>query len=344
MSTGGSAPVTTQVANTTPWANAQPFLMDIYSRQQDMANRGAGYLPYTGPTVAGLDPTLAQGLQTQAGIANWQENAQFTAGQPLNAAYNNAANVIANQGLSGGTQGQLANMQNDITGMWNPINQYQQLFSQNAGQQNPYLQAQIDAANRAATDKVNSAMSASGRYGSGLYQDAMARAQAEVADPILAQDYTNRQQLAMAANQGLGQALGQQFQAQQNMANVYQQGLGLAGQYSQAVPGILNAFYAPGQMMQSAGEYLQGRAQQDLAGQIQEYNAQQAWPWQQIERQAAIMAGAGTLGGQEVSTSSTQVPLTQRLLGGALAGGGLGSAFGMPGIGALGGGLAGAFL
>jgi hypothetical protein len=202
------------------------------------------------------------------------------------------------------------------------------------------LQA-IEDQNRRGIEKVQSAMSGAGRYGSAQMQDVMARAQAEVADPVLAQDYAQRMQIAQQATSGLAQT-------GQTTADIYDRGLRMAGQWAQLAPGLQQAQYVPGQMSMAAGEYNAQRAQQALNDQINLWNAQQAYPWQQLQRESAILAGAGQLGGTTVTAQTPmQAPLGQRLLGGALVGGGLGSTIGGP-FGAAGGAglgaLTGAFL
>jgi hypothetical protein len=176
-------------------------------------------------------------------------------------------------------------------------------------------------------------------------QDVIARAQAEVADPTLAQDYAQRMQLAQQATSGLAQT-------GQTAADIYNRGLGMAGTYSQLLPQLGQAQYATqmggAQAIQAPGQFYTNYAQQALNNQIAQYNAQQAYPWQQLERESAILAGAGQLGGTTVTAQTPmQAPLAQRLLGGALVGGGLGSAIGGP-FGAAGGAglgaLTGAFL
>jgi hypothetical protein len=184
-------------------------------------------------------------------------------------------------------------------------------------------------------------MSGAGRYGSGQMQDVMARAQAQVADPLLMQDYEARQARALQATQGLGQTYGQQ-------AGIEQQGLGQALQaYGTVMPAMYQATNIPWQNQLAAGQYMQNYNQQVLQGQIQQYNALQNYPWDQLARESAILSGAGSLGGTQVTAQTPlQASLTARLAGGALVGAGLGSA--IPGLGTgLGAGvgaLAGAFL
>jgi len=75
------------------------------------------------------------------------------------------------------------------------------------------------------------------------------------------------------------------------------------------------------------------------------FNAQQARPWEQLSREANILAGAGGLGGTKTTVSNPYTPSAlQAGFGGAAAGAGLGASFGgLPGagIGAVGGGLLG---
>ena len=117
-----------------------------------------------------------------------------------------------------------------------------------------------------------------------------------------------------------------------------------AGQWAQLMPTLDQARLQPAQNLAASGQYTQDRAQQQLADQIKLYNAQQAWPWEQLARYSAIASGAGGLGGSQVTSAPIQQPsLLQSGLGGAAAGAGIGSIFGGPGaaVGAGAGGLLG---
>jgi hypothetical protein len=185
-----------------------------------------------------------------------------------------------------------------------------------AGQSNPYLQ---DVLNQQMS-KVNSAMSGAGRYGSGSHDAAIAQAIA----PTLAQDYMQRQGMA---------------------ADIYGQGLQRAGQASQLIPSLDEARYAGAGHLMDIGQQQRSYDQALLDQQLKLWNAQQAQPWENLQRYAALAQGAGGLGGTQITSSpgATQPSTTQRILGGGLAGAGLGSMFGPvgAGIGALGGGLLG---
>ena len=113
------------------------------------------------------------------------------------------------------------------------------------------------------------------------------------------------------------------------------------------MPTLDQARLAPAQGLMGLGQYFQEREQSALDDQIKLYNAQQAWPWEQLARYNAIAGGAGALGGTTAGSTTTPInsPSTlQKLLGGGLAGAGIGGTFGgAPGaaLGALGGGLLG---
>ena len=276
-SSGGQTPVTQQTQQTRdPWGPAQTHLQSAMNNAASLYAQDAGYQPWTGATQATLDPMITQAMGAQQNIAQ--------------------ANL-------GGTAGIKAAQQLGL----------QQI--QGAGQQNPYLQSLLDTSNRRISDKIGSSMSGAGRYGSGMHADAAARAMAEAANPILAEDYN--------------------------------QGLQRAGQWAQLMPTLDQAQYAPAQSLMALGQYNQERAQKQIDDQIKLWNAQQARPWEQLARYNAISGQAGALGGTQFGTQTTPInqPSTlQKLFGGAAAGAGIGGSFGGPlgaGVGAVGGGLLG---
>lgn len=297
--------VTTQTKD--PWAPAAPYLQQTMGQAQGLYQGNIGYTPYAGQTQAGLSGESLAGL-------GWIQD--LSAANPYGfpstqAALGTAQNVISSQGMTPGIQ--------------TAANQYSDLYNKASSPDNPYLQGEIDQQ----MNKVNSAMSGAGRYGSGSHEAAIAQAIA----PVLSQDYARRQQEMLAATQG--------------QAGVYQQGLNQAGQFSQLLPSLQQLQYLPAQNEMALGGLYDQRAQAQLNDQIKLYNAQQAYPWEQLSRYNAVLSGVGGLGGQQVTSSTPyQPPFAQRLLGGALAGGGLGgSIFGAPGaaVGALGGAALGGY-
>ena len=277
MSSGGQTPVTQQTTQTKdPWAPAQPNLQQSLNISRYYSDNDVGYQPYTGQTQAGLDPNFTQGAQSLASM--YGSELAGSAGV-------NAARQLGLQQI------------------------------QDAGGTNPYLEGILNTSNRRISDKINSSMSGAGRYGSGAHTDVAARAMAEAANPILAEDYS--------------------------------QGLQRAGQWAQWMPTLDEARLAPAQGLMNLGQFYNERAQNQLNDQIKLYNAQQARPWEQVARLNAIAGWAGGLGGTQFGTQTTPInqPSTlQKLFGGAAAGAGIGGSFGGPvgaGVGALGGGLLG---
>jgi hypothetical protein len=276
---------------------------------------------------------MSSGGQQPVTQQTQQTKDPWSAAQPhlINAMQSAANNYNANVGYQPWTGQTVADVSPYFSSGWNAaygiaapdvggtagVKAAQQLGLQQiqaAGQQqNPFLQSILDTNNRRIGDRVNASMSGAGRYGSGAHTDVMSRALAESANPILAQDYT--------------------------------QGLERAGQWAQLMPTLDQAQYAPAQTLMGLGEYYNERAQKQLDDQIKTYNAQQAYPWEQLARYNAIVGGAGGLGGTMTGSQTTPInsPSTlQKLLGGAAAGAGIGGSFGGPlgaGVGAAGGSL-----
>ena len=297
---GSSSQAPTQTSSSTqdPWSGVQGPLSTLYGNALNHYTSDVGYHPYGGNLQAPVNDALNLGLASEYNLG--LGNQYGTPG--VNAARTLGTNMIQNEGLSG---------------------RLKSLYEQAQGDQNPYLQSILDTSNRRIGDKVNAAMSGSGRYGSGAHTDVMSRALAESADPILAQDYDRRQQQMQAIAEG---------------------GLTRAGQWSQLMPTLDEAQYAPAYHMQNYGKFFQDRAQQDIANQVATWNAQQSRDWEQDARLANILSGAGGLGGTKVTSQNAYQPTTlQKIGGGAIAGAGLGSMFGPAGagVGALGGGLLG---
>jgi len=295
-------PVTQQTAQTKdPWAPSQPYLTQAMGAAGTLFNDKQGYQPYTGATMAPLSDAFNNGASSLSAL--------------LNANRGGSPGIIAAQGTG------LSQIQNE--GLSEPL---RALLAQQQGNENPYLQDIINTSNRRISDKIGSSMSGAGRYGSGQHTDVAARAMAEAADPLLAQDYARRQQMQQS---------------------ILESGLQRAGQWAQLMPALDQAQLAPAQGLMTLGQFYNERDQKQLDDLIKLHNAQEAYPWENIARLNAIAGGAGGLGGTMSGSTTTPInqPSTlQKLLGGGLAGAGIGASFGGPpgaAVGALGGGLLG---
>lgn len=193
----------------------------------------------------------------------------------------------------------------------------QNVYNEASSAQNPYLQGVINQQ----VGQANAAASGMGRYGSGAHDAAIAQAIA----PTLSADYARRQQERQSILEG---------------------GLQRQGQWAQVMPALDEARYANAGRLLGLGDMQRSYEQALIDQQVKLWNAQQARPWEQLARKAALVQGAGQLGGTQITTSpgATQPSTLQRLLGGGLAGAGLGASIGGApgaGIGAIGGGLLG---
>jgi hypothetical protein len=344
-SSGGGAqqPVTsTTTSNSDPWSGAVPYLSHGLAHGDYLLTNDVGYRPYTGPYQADVSGPMASGMGYNASVAQ----ANLGGGPGLQAARGLAQNMINTQGVSPGIAGAIGQMQGAAGQYGGVYNRAGDVYNQASGQQNPYLLAQIAANDRRIADKINSSVSGAGRYGSAAHTDVLGRSLAEAANPILAADYTQRQATRLAALQGQQAATAGQQGVYGNIADIYGQGLNRAGQWAQLTPTLDAAQYAPGDLLMGIGQWQMDRQAQQLAHDASLYNAWEARPWEQLARFTANVGGAGGLGGTKVGTTTSQTappPLSNRIFGGALAGGGLGSMFGPvgAGIGAAGGGLLG---
>jgi hypothetical protein len=349
----------TQVQTKEPWAPAQPYLSDIFGKASQLQQQG--YQQWPGNLVAPINDYQMGGASQTAALAN----SDIASGGPpgVQGAIDYGNSMFASHGLNPNdyqSLSQLGDIYNNYGELYNneskePADTYRQVISNASGQNNPYLQSELDAQNRLIGNQVNAAMSGAGRYGSGAHTDVMTRALSETDAPILAQDYQNRQQLLGQGAQGLSNVVGQragllggQQSATGAQQSIYDTGQNRVGQWASMLPSLDAARYQPMQELQSAGDYLSGLNNQQLQPQIQQWNmVQNQAPWDYLNNQANILnsaSGYGTTTGNSSSQLSGYAPPTaQRVAGGAIAGAGLGSAFGAFGapVGAAAGGLLG---
>lgn len=172
--------------------------------------------------------------------------------------------------------------------------------------QNPAWQTMMDGV----TNQVNSQFGAAGRTGSGANAEALARGITQGGAGIYDQERQRQMQAQLFAP---------------TMANQDYYDAGMLGQVGQ-------------QQEQQSANY--------LTDSMNRYNYNQSKPWDNLNKYSAILNGYGGLGGtSSVTAPAAQTNAAASGLGGAMAGGQLGSMFGPwgAGIGAVGGGLLGIF-
>lgn len=277
----GSSKQTTQTTNTAPWTGSQPALNQSISEAQRLYNQGVGAGVYTGSTFVGPDQHTYQGTQAlrDAALANYN-------GKGLSGQYQD---IINNGGYNAAQLASLGNTQNLANSNWSV---------------SPELQKIIDQTNADANTNVSLANSASGRYGSGQANSAVADAISKNTNNLLYSDLNNFNTRKDAANTSL--------------FNMGQTGFGNLGN-------AYTGMNAPSQDLIKLGALNEDYASRALNDQLRIFNEQQNAPWQNLSRLNAIASGAGQLGGTTNTTQPGQNPFLTAL------------GYGATGLGLLGG-------
>lgn len=212
-------------------------------------------------------------------------------------------------------------------------------------QGNPYQAAMMEAATRPITQQfsqtvlpgISSLYSKSGRLGSGSMQQALGQATEQYGRSL--GDIT-----ANIAGTQYQQERGLQQQAAMQLANL-----------AQAAPQIYAQQFVPSQQLAQVGAQREGIAGQQLQEQMARFGFQQRLPYEQLSGYLSSVYGS-PLGsyGSPAAAPQYSANRTVGALGGALAGGlggyalgqafpslGFGGGYGLPALGAIGGGLLG---
>lgn len=277
---GGGSQGSTSTQNTDPWAGQQPYLNTLFSGAQNQ------YQNYT-PQYYGFQGA-AGGTPTQTG--------QSTVA-PFDPLQTQAINQVGNLGLNGTTGlNNAANTANTIQTM-DPtqtpgnqaLNQYANGSMLSAG--NPYFQSMAN--------QVQSSMLP------GLMKS-------------FTQGSTDNPNVAFAASQGLGNAIGglaeQNFQqGQQNQLGAAQQ---LGSNYNSNIGNMLNAAstspylyntqLAGANSALGAGSAAQSQAQNELGNQVSAYNYYQSLPYNQINQFSNLIGGQYGMTGSSSTSSPGQ--------------------------------------
>ncbi|KVU10658.1 hypothetical protein WK62_05180 [Burkholderia ubonensis] len=309
MSGGGGS--TTTVQKSDPWSGQQPYLQNVFSGAQNAYNQYSGN---PASSVAGFTPMQQQAMGLTQNVANGTNFGN--ASGVNNAAGNYTTNLLNGNYLNA-----------------NPGNAAFSQFANGSMLNNPYQSAALDAANNAITrayqtataPQTASSFAGSGRYGSGAYQNAVSQ---------------NQQDLATQLGNTDASLVNSMYQ--QNMANMLQGAQGLSSNYNtaaqQQLAGSANAPNVVNSINGAATNlYNMGGNQQALS------QAQINAPWQLLNNYSNLIQGQ-----YGSSTTATQPYYSNQMaggLGGAMSGATMGSMFGPwgAGIGAIGGGLLGAF-
>lgn len=277
----GGSRQTTQTVNNAPWAGSQPALQNSINAAQSLFNSGIGAQVYGGRTT--VDPSATTMTAARASEALGNAN---IGGRGLSGQYQS---IIDAGGYNPAQAASLKNTQNLANSSWAV---------------SPELQRIIDQTNADANTNVSLANSASGRYGSGQANSAVADAISKNTNNLLYSDLNNFNARKDAANTSL-------FNMGQNaIGNI---GTAYTGQQS------------PITDIAKTGQFYDDYATGLLNDQLRIFNEQQNKPWENLSRLNAIASGAGQLGSTQTTSQPGQNPFLTAL------------GYGVSGLGLLGG-------
>lgn len=334
MSSGGGS--TTSNTVSTPWTGQQPYLSSVFGGAQNTYN---GYASNPSSSVAGFTPMQTQAMGATQGIANGTD---FSNASNLNNSASSYTNNLVNGGYlnSNAANPYLQGMAGNNAGS-NSLTS----FANGSMQNNPYETSALNSANDAITrayqtataPNTASSMEASGRYGSGAYNQAVSQNQQDLATQLGNTDAT-------LMNNMYQQNMGNQLSAAGTLAN---QQLGATGQlgsnYNTAAQQQLQGSYNAPNLVNSVNAaasnlYNMGGNQQAL--QQSQINA----PWQLLNNYSNLIQGQ--YGGNTSTSTPYYTNNMAGAMGGAMGGAALGSMLSSgssygTGLGALAGAAAG---
>lgn len=343
---GSSGGTQTSTQKATPWGPQGDYLKKIMQQAEGLYQQpGPGYYP--GQTTVPFAPETAQSLAMQAQRAS--------EGSPLTQAAK--TNVLTT--LGGGNQNPYMQgvQQTAQTGGVNPYMQGVQQTASGAGM-NPYLDSMFAAASRPLVQQFQTATAPgiagrflkAGRWGSGAMADEFGRGADVLAQNlaglganIYGQGYEserNRQVGAQGQLAGLGESqLGRQFGAQTQLAGIGESALGRQQDAMRFAPQLAMTDYNDIAQLGNVGAAREDLGERQIGENMARYQHEQQLPGNKLAQFLQFVQG--NYGG----TQTMQQPVYRNRPAGAF-GGALGGAAMFPAapwLGAIGGGLLGAF-
>lgn len=329
---GGSPSTTTTISKSEPPAFVQPWSEVLMQRGASLSE--SPYNPYTGQKLAEQSPETAWGLNMTANRA--------ISGSPLV----NEAQQFLGQTVAGGYGAPTT---------YNPYMGATTAVGANAySGANPYLENSINRALGDVQSRVNSQFN-NANYGSTAHQETLARMLGDTSNAMRLQDYTQQQALAesdiarrMAAQQGdlsrnatLGEAAANRQMEAYNMDMVNRM------RAAMFAPQMAQQDYADAQALLGVGDARRALQQEQLNQMLADWTEAQQDPYKKLDTLASTISTAS--GGYANSASSAPNPYQTSpvagMIGGGMAGYGLGNAAGFnPYMGAAGGALLGGLL
>ena len=325
-STSSGTETTTQKSE--PWAQAQPYLTDIFGQSKNLYNKGQEYypgstvVPFHGDTTAGMAGLKNQFQQSPIGLS--QATGAVTQATDARGA---GANPFTQQIQQSGNQQTTAGI--------DTLNQFA------SGGANPYLDRMFNKSAEMVRDNTQAAFSKAGRYGSTANQETLQNGMNDLATNIYGGAYESDQNRRMGAAQQLGQT-------QQNDMNRQLGSLGMLGGYANdasnrslqaaaLMPSLNSYAQSNNRGLMELGGYKEQQAGRELQDSMDRWNFGQQAPWDLLSRYNQTVQPIAGLGGSSTQTSPGQSKVGSALQGG-IGGATAGSAFGPWGAG-IGGGL-----
>lgn len=274
---GGGKSKEVSSSTSEPWSKAQPYLTSNLSA----ASKVKPTQVYGGQRVADQSTQTKGGLAALTGAANANMGGAGLSGQ--------YQDVINSGGYNAQQMDAVNNTQNLANQQWSI---------------SPELQLILDQSNENALGSVNLANSASGRYGSGMGNAAVADAIGQNTNNLIYSDLNNFRSRQDAANQ--------------NLFGMGQQGFGNLGT-------AYTGMQAPGQTLLGVGQQQDAYNQSRINANIDKFDEQQNAARNDIAWKQGIFSGAGSLGG----TQTNKAPGQSNLM--------TGLGYGLTGAGLLGG-------
>lgn len=342
---GGQQTTGTTVQSSAPWSAAEPYLQQNMQMASQLLSGSRGWIPYSGNTVTPMSSQTTGALGQIENLANQ--------GDPLSAASAaNAQGILNSGGMSDWQKSALGGAYDVATGnkAISAASDYLTPYARgdyvNGG--SPEFLKALDTQAGKLTDDINRSFDLGGRYGSSANIGALANDVGNLRTSAIANEIARQQGLQQQAVGALGQEqaanISNQVGAGGTIFGAGNQAANTAATYAGLAPSIYQSQFAPAERLASVGSAYEGQNQKEIQAAIDNWNAWQQAPWNELAAANAIISGSGSLGGTTTQTASAPTQYNYASpLGGALAGASLGSM--VPGIGtgigALGGGALG---
>lgn len=312
MSGGGSTQSQSKSETKDVWAPAQPYITDILGKAQGLYNSGAGTQTWGGPVNAGFNPQQWDALTATQNMAN-QNQGRY------NPVVGNATGMAGGNGLTAAYDQPMNTFRDVASGAALPTaaQTYLTGMAGSDGSTNPWLTKMLDANASRIGNRVSSAMSGAGRYGSFGHGDAMARSINESNLPLLSQAYEADQgrkiQAAGLIDQSRRAADATQLAGATGQTGILNFGQQNAQGWAGMLPALNNLQYDASNRSLGIGGMMQAQNQAQIDAERARFEQNQNIPWTSLGKYAGVFgniapsfANAGTTTGTATGKTEKQ--------------------------------------